>query len=833
MGISRRRVSPLARAHSEGAPPVTDDGPLVLSRLSHAVVASRVEERLRVRLGDIQLWPNIPTAVTSLLCKVYIGPAAAVRDGGIGKINKARFRIWNLDFHQDGTVDTELPVGVVSPEEPWVIRLKLYTRSSHSLFMQGKVAEVVQALPLPLQTVELVEPTLGGSRGKALLEVVRLVPQSAMAALQDRFGAILCQAVHADATAEEVQRMCDGAGELGEDALLSGASESALAAASSAGKAFVVLRLLDCGVPPTMAAAQAAEKAGHLAIARSILLRLESRAGPTQLVARALEYGLPKLADRLLEETPAAIDAMSFHGGTAAFTAYAVGAWSVLAALLNRGDAMPVPAVMLLNHALTAGHVALARACLSRCGALPDLDRVLQTCLDNHHLEIMREVLESQWRICTTISSFEDTPSILPLECFRSDDLADCSVCFEPLYKKAGVLLNKQGFRVCQHFICEECAQHIQDEATNRRNSWTSSSLQRTLAPPGPACPICRAPFALSARLPDPTVDPRNFFRLACVGGPTAKQRSVKNLLTETAALGALCALLPISATAFASHLKHHLWPAWCGAGDTLTEASFLRPCGMLRWLSDHLFELKVEEQLGVPPSLHEARAWFEHFDYHGRGRLTQTAILRGVAIACLPSPNMLDSRTFEKVRSLVEGFWDDCRWADGVPLSDFEGQCGLAARLSAALSSISEEYGSKMSQATVNGSKRSVDEALTKARTSDFQTLRAEEIRWGLPAAVARKAPTISASPPAQRRSGRAVDDTSHVLHSHRLNISTMVESGTGHASDVNRHGATCRARCGSCGVVIPCRRRMGHVITCGNCGRVLSIPHITMIDM
>lgn len=39
---------------------------------------------------------------------------------------------------------------------------------------------------------------------------------------------------------------------------------------------------------------------------------------------------------------------------------------------------------------------------------------------------------------------------------------------------------------------------------------------------------------------------------------------------------------------------------------DGMREADFLRPDGMLAWLSSHILEMKVEDQLGAPPKLQD-----------------------------------------------------------------------------------------------------------------------------------------------------------------------------------------------------------------------------------
>eukprot|EP00927_Polykrikos_kofoidii_P025420 TRINITY_DN22834_c0_g1_i1.p1 TRINITY_DN22834_c0_g1~~TRINITY_DN22834_c0_g1_i1.p1 ORF type:complete len:844 (-),score=126.32 TRINITY_DN22834_c0_g1_i1:98-2629(-) len=839
MVVLRRASSPSTIPASIGvASNTTCDDNLVLSRLCHSVTVGGVLESLRIRLSDIQLPNEMQKSVEDMRCKVYIGPATALRNGPDGRMNKAKFRVLSLDMHHEGVIDADVHVGSPCPSEPWAIRLKLFKRPAHALFKQEKIAEVVQALPFPSQRVKLAGADLQTPPGSALLEVVRIVPRVALAALQERFGVVLCQAVDAGADEEDVGAMCDQAIELGCEALLSKASEQALVTAASAGRTLVLLRIMDSGVPPTAAVARAAEEAGYFDIALGVLLRVPPLTDPAPLLAKAMKHGLPLLAEYVLMLNPGALDELSSQRGETVKQAHAAGAWSVLAAMLNRGDPPPVPVRLLLNYALRAGHAGLARACLLRYDDLSDMQSGLKTCLDDNRLEIVREALEAQWIVRASHWSLDEGPALLSFECGRTDDPSECPVCFDPLHPNPGVLLDGEGLRVCGHFICEECAQRMQDEAAIRHKAWRMRR-DRYKEPPGPACPLCRSSFVVSARLPDPTVDPRSFFRLACLPRSSADDRSVGRLrLTEQAALTALCALLPINSVTFAPRFKQHLWPAWCGEDGALEEPGFLKPGGMLAWLSDHLLESKVEEQLGDPPSLHEARAWFEHFDYDGRGRLTKPALLRGVAkahdmagLACPTTPAHQARKVgVQKLRDLVEAVWDDALWADGVPLEDFVGTSGLATRLLAVLPD-----GCRIDTSmSVPPPARNVDEALAKARTSDFGALCAKE------ACARRRAEArlaLSVATPVGRQSGQVppwrpgpAGDAADVFYSNLLELSTQSRFGTDRGRDGNQDSMNLHVRCPFCSSLNTCRGTSGHRVICGNCRAVFEVPDIPL---
>lgn len=823
-----------------------------LSRLCHAVLAPGVEERLVIRLSGVDLTyagrsgrqePGDAWAVSELRCKAYVGPARATREGPDGGLDKTRFTDVRLDFH-DGVAEVELDVGTPDPQEPWALRLKLYRRPAHALFQQEKVAELLEAVPRPAGSAQLLPCQAGLPAGVCQLEVLRLVPSTALEGLQTSFGQVLLGAVTAGVDTADVRELCVGAAELGPGAVLGPAAVQALTTAAGMGKASVVAVMLDAGVPPSAEAARAAEQAGFLIIAYTILSRMQSWEQPASLLSRAMENRLPLLAESILLKDPGALKDLKPADGAAAKKAHAAGAWSVLAAMLARGDPMPAPPRKLLGYALRAGHAGLARACLARCEGFEDMEGALKTCLDNNRVEIVREALEAQWRTRANQWSLEEGPALLALECGPGDEPAECGVCFDPLHKDPGVMLGEHGLRVCQHYVCTECAEHVQDEAANRLRSWMARRDSRLPRPPGPACPLCRALFVSARRLPDATVDPRAFFRLASL--PRAEDDSPEQLrLTEKVALGALCALLPVNPVAFAPRLKDHLWPAWVHDGkhqdeDALAEQDFLRPGGMLAWLSDHLLELKVEEQRGEAPGLSDRRAWFQFFDYRGRGRLEKPELLRGVAkaydVAVLASPRTPSRRArkvgVQKLRDLVDAVWDDARWADGVPLSDFEGPGGLAERLQAVLPAAESQDPDRGAHAL------SVDEALAKARTEDFQHREEDEIR-AKERGEARERANAQVATCLPRQSSGGSERPGPGQHApQRVGAETLLQNlfqaaqvsqvggGAQRAGDGVLGASNVRIQCPFCPAVNACHAAPGHRVICGRCRSVFAVP-------
>jgi len=492
-----------------------------------------------------------------------------------------------------------------------------------------------------------------------------------------------------------------------------------------------------------------------------------------------------------------------------------------------------------LEYALRVGHTRLARACLTRSEGLDNMRAAIHTCLDNGRVEIVREALEAQWRVRSSQWSESSGPPLLALECGPADEPAECGVCFEPLYTGPGIFVNEKGLRSCVHFCCLNCAEHVQDEAADRLRVWRTRRDPRIPQPPGPVCPLCRASFSTAIRFTDPTVDPRSFFRNACV--PRDGEEVPELRLTEKVALGALCALLPINALSFAPRLETELWPAWCAeaaeggargaphAAGVLTEADFLRPGGMLAWLSAHLLEMKVEEQRGNPPRLQDnPEKWFRHFDYDGKCRLTKPEVLRGIAksydVAVLASTETPSHRArsvgVHRLRDIVDAIWDESRWREGVPFADFDGRAGLAEKILAALPSESPGLSRKVSR--TRSGVVTVEEALAMARAADRQVCQDDEIRAKERVEKQRQA-LMQQPPPRQRGQGPGRGGEPGRAGAELLLASLLEAAREGNRGTVP---AAIRIQCPFCGAVNSARAAAGHRVICGGCRSVFAVP-------
>lgn len=811
-----------------------------LSRLTHVVVAPKVPERLSIKISDFDL-QGCEVALSELWCKAYVGPLAlATKDGRDCRLDKSRFIQVQLNV-RDGVAKAVVDVGVPESQETWAIRLKLYRRRASSFFLQQKVLTLQTSLPRPEGNVDMSKPNDGASQpriigGSAKLEVLRLVDKNALQSLRVALGKALVEVISTPSSISEVRELLHCAQDLGPDTWRCGSVGEALIVAAGRGHPEVVLELLSAGVPPSIEAAWTAEKTGHLSIAHSIFARVPWD-HPLPLLTRAMQHGMPLLAEYVLSQNPSSLVELKAADGAAAKMARATGCWTVLAALLDRGDPMPAPACALLDYALLAGHVGLARACLARCDGLEEMEHELKSCLGRGRFEIVREALEAQWRFRAKHWTEGEGPAFLSIERCLAEHPVECPVCFEPLHQDPGVMLNEKGLRACRHYICVECAEHLDDEAARLSRVWTArrdaqlQHIYRIPHPRGPTCPLCRAQFSEVKRLPNPTVDPRNFFRLSCVNNDP-KCTTECTRLTEKAALSALCALLPLNATEFAPRLQTELWPAWTHnngsnpQAPSLLEADFLRAGGMLAWLSDNLFELKLEEVRGDPPKLlDDPVAWFRYFDYDGKGRLTKPELLRGVAkaynVAALAYASTPRSRARKvgvtKLRDLVEVVWDDGRWAEGVTLSDFECPGGLAERILAALpESEPQPFHSSVGDPTMSRFPMTVQEALAKARENDFQHC-VDSLEHSKKRDEARKraAGVVAPTPAAD-----ASTTTPATIIPAWDGLSTAQGQYSVDDSRRARSPSELRGRCPFCLAFTSTRGRAGNRIICTSCG-------------
>eukprot|EP01064_Diplonema_japonicum_P033067 TRINITY_DN6428_c0_g4_i1.p1 TRINITY_DN6428_c0_g4~~TRINITY_DN6428_c0_g4_i1.p1 ORF type:complete len:587 (+),score=105.46 TRINITY_DN6428_c0_g4_i1:46-1806(+) len=184
---------------------------------------------------------------------------------------------------------------------------------------------------------------------------------------------------------------------------------------------------------------------------------------------------------------------------------------------------------------------------------------------------------------------------------------AECAVCFEPLCNgQTVVFINTDRQRICRHYFHEPCVKDLRPD---------NSHLYR--------CPLCRNPFAIVLRMPDPRTDPKQWFRLASTReGDTLDLQEVQEVLLATVNTD----------SELLDAVVRNKWKEW-DRNNT----------GIIEWThADGLFEFVRMNLPGrrekPPPAIARDRgAWFEFFDTNAKGFLTEGAVSRGI-IKSFPS---------------------------------------------------------------------------------------------------------------------------------------------------------------------------------------------------
>ena len=193
------------------------------------------------------------------------------------------------------------------------------------------------------------------------------------------------------------------------------------------------------------------------------------------------------------------------------------------------------------------------------------------------------------------------TPSSVMCAAEAAAQHAECAVCFEPLCKgHVVVFINHRKARVCRHYFHEACVRDLRPD------------LQGVFR-----CPLCRSPFEIILRMPDPRVDEKEWFRLASTReAGTLSRVEVKDVLLATVDTD----------EGVVEEVVENKWAGW----DRLGTGYIERPH------ADGLFEFVRMNLPGrrddPPPDLFRDRgAWFEFFDKEGRGVLAEGRVARGI----------------------------------------------------------------------------------------------------------------------------------------------------------------------------------------------------------
>ena len=193
------------------------------------------------------------------------------------------------------------------------------------------------------------------------------------------------------------------------------------------------------------------------------------------------------------------------------------------------------------------------------------------------------------------------TPSSAMCAAEAAAQHAECAVCFDPLCQgQAVVFVNSARLRVCRHYFHEECVTDLRPD---------SQEIFR--------CPLCRTPFTIIFKMPDPRVDPKEWFRLTSTrSSGTLSRPEVRDVLLAT---------VNTDVQVLESVLDNK-WEDWDRNNS-----------GFIEWdTADGLFEfvrmnLPGRRMRPPPDLLRDRGAWFEFFDTEAKGYLSEGKIARGI----------------------------------------------------------------------------------------------------------------------------------------------------------------------------------------------------------
>eukprot|EP01059_Diplonema_ambulator_P011633 TRINITY_DN2163_c0_g1_i11.p1 TRINITY_DN2163_c0_g1~~TRINITY_DN2163_c0_g1_i11.p1 ORF type:complete len:577 (+),score=60.97 TRINITY_DN2163_c0_g1_i11:64-1794(+) len=224
-------------------------------------------------------------------------------------------------------------------------------------------------------------------------------------------------------------------------------------------------------------------------------------------------------------------------------------------------------------------------------------------------VDMLEALLDTPEEENSFASAFERQHSSARYAAEEASHHAECAVCFEPLCQgKAVVFIDSSRQRICRHYFHEPCVKDLRPD---------NSHIFR--------CPLCRTPFSVVLRMPDPRVDPKQWFKLASTdANETLTLQEVKEVLLAT--VNTDCELLDA--------VVNNKWKEWDKDNK-----------GYIEWCNaDGLFDfvrmnLPGRRQKPPPDLARDRGAWFEFFDHTAAGYLTEGAVARGI-IKSFPAHN-------------------------------------------------------------------------------------------------------------------------------------------------------------------------------------------------
>eukprot|EP01065_Artemidia_motanka_P000865 TRINITY_DN10405_c0_g1_i1.p1 TRINITY_DN10405_c0_g1~~TRINITY_DN10405_c0_g1_i1.p1 ORF type:complete len:765 (+),score=144.68 TRINITY_DN10405_c0_g1_i1:57-2351(+) len=207
----------------------------------------------------------------------------------------------------------------------------------------------------------------------------------------------------------------------------------------------------------------------------------------------------------------------------------------------------------------------------------------------------------------------------------------ECAVCFDPLCTRPVVcFVDAEGKRArcgsgepCRHFFHTLCVMDLRADAAGHL-----------------LCPLCRATFVTARQLPDPGIDPQEWFSLVDASGSGClHQWEVRDVLLATT---------DCDADGVAQQVAER-WHDWDTEGTGQVSHD-----GMMALLDFVRMRVPGRHDRPAPSLLCDKGAWFEFWD-KGHGRLTQGQLIRGLIKSCVGDFRQMD--IIDIVSDVFEGF--------------------------------------------------------------------------------------------------------------------------------------------------------------------------------
>eukprot|EP01064_Diplonema_japonicum_P015528 TRINITY_DN2322_c0_g1_i2.p1 TRINITY_DN2322_c0_g1~~TRINITY_DN2322_c0_g1_i2.p1 ORF type:complete len:401 (+),score=54.99 TRINITY_DN2322_c0_g1_i2:42-1244(+) len=243
---------------------------------------------------------------------------------------------------------------------------------------------------------------------------------------------------------------------------------------------------------------------------------------------------------------------------------------------------------------------------------------------------------------------------------------AECCICFDDLCSGPVAVFMSQHKRVCCHYFHYECVKDMCPFVT--RGYGLDMEIEET-EEGKLKCPMCREEFNRVVKMPDPTQDPRTWFKLVDTAGTgSLTKEEVRHVIRAT------CKISEERIT----DLVETRWQTWDKDNSgTLTEEELPH---LITFVKRNIEQPK---QAGPPHIVSNKEGWFSFWDEDGSGELDKDEVAR----ALIKTFDRGDKRVRE-IQSVVESVWGifDITGTSCISKAEFLKPDGLADTVIACL---------------------------------------------------------------------------------------------------------------------------------------------------